>query len=331
MKMTRRSLLLLSALCLAFAGMPAGAQEKYPSKPIRILVPYAPGGATDIITRLVGEQLRQSLGQQIVVENKPGAFGIPAIEEMARARPDGHTLMIGNVSTNAITPVLFAKKMSINYEREVVSVNRLATLPSFLIVTTKNFAPKSVPELIAHAKANPGKVAYGSAGVGSFPHFDMEVFARKAGISMNHIPIKAGAAGMINDLVNGDLQTAFLNVTSPASHIRAGTLKPIAVLATKRLDEHPDVPTLAEAGYPGVGTLHWQSLLAPAGTPKEVIATLHKATTEALKSPQVQEAFKKQIISATPSASPEEAQTWLKSELESWRKLVSEIKIEMTE
>src|SRR5919108_4596641 len=124
--MVRRSLLLLSVFCLAFACMQAGAQEKYPSKPVRILVPYAPGGATDIITRLISEQLRQSLGQQFVVENKPGAFGIPAIEEMARSRSDGHTLMVGNVSTNAITPVLYEKKMSINYEREVVSVSRLA-------------------------------------------------------------------------------------------------------------------------------------------------------------------------------------------------------------
>jgi tripartite-type tricarboxylate transporter receptor subunit TctC len=328
--MIRRSLL-LPILAIALAGVPAVAQEKYPSKPVKILVPYAPGGATDIITRLIAEQMRQSLGQQFVVENKPGAFGIPAIEEMARSRPDGYTLMIGNVTTNAITPVLFEKKFSINFERDVLSVNRLATLPSFLIVTTKNFAPRSVAELVAHAKANPDKVRYGSAGVGSFPHFDMEVFAKKAGISMNHIPIKAGAAGMINDLVNGDVQTAFLNVTSPAAHIRAGTLKPIAVLAAKRLDEHPDVPTLTEAGYPGVGTLHWQSMLAPAGTPKEVIATLHKASTDALHSAPVQDAFKKQIISATPSASPEEAQSWLKSEIAGWRKTVSEVKIEMTE
>jgi tripartite-type tricarboxylate transporter receptor subunit TctC len=329
--MMRRNLLLLSVLAIAFTGMPAGAQEKYPSKPVKILVPYAPGGATDIITRLVAEQLRQSLGQQFVVENKPGAFGIPAIEEMARSRPDGHTLMVGNVSTNAITPVLFEKKMSLNYEREVVSVGRLATLPSFLIVTTKNFAPKTIAELVAYAKANPGKVNYGSAGVGSFPHFDMEVFAKKAGLAMNHIPIKAGAAGMINDLINGDLQTAFVNVASTAAQIRAGTLRPVAVLADKRLAEYPDVPTLAEAGYPGVGTLHWQSMLAPAATPKDVVATLHKATKDALQTPQVQEAFKKQLISATPNASPEEAQTWLKGELASWRKTVGEIKIEMTE
>ena len=328
--MKRLTLTLLSALSLVIGGA-AVAQEKYPSKPVRIIVPYAPGGATDIISRLVAEQLKNNLGQAFVVESKPGAFGVPAIEEMARSRPDGHTLFVGNVSTNAITPVLFEKKLSINYERDVVSVGRLATLPSFLITTTKNFPPKTVAELVAHAKANPDKVRYGSAGVGSFPHFDMEIFSKRAGITMNHIPHKSGAAGMINDLVNGDIQTAFINVASTASHVRAGNMRPIAVLATARLAEYPDVPTLAEAGYPGVGTLHWQSMLAPAATPKDVVATLHKAVGEALKSPQVQEAFKKQLISATPNASPEEAQTWLKNELASWRKIVAEVKIEMTE
>lgn len=327
----KRLSLIAAALALAFGGAAANAQDKYPSKPVKILVPYAPGGATDIITRLMAEQMRQSLGQSFVVENKSGAFGIPAIEEMARSRPDGHTLMVGNVSTNAITPVLFEKKFTINFEKDVVSVNRLATLPSFLIVTTKNFPVGSVKDLVDYAKKNPDKVRYGSAGVGSFPHFDMEVFARRAGVSMVHIPHKTGAAGMLNDLVNGDLQAAFINVATTAAMIKAGNLKPIAVLAEKRLEEYPDVPTLAEAGYPNVGTMHWQSMLAPANTPKEVLATLQKASTDALKVPQVQEAFKKQLISATPSASVEDAQAWLKSEIDSWKKIVSEVKIDLTD
>lgn len=328
----KRLSLMAAALALAFSGAAATAQEKYPSKPVKILVPYAPGGATDIITRLLAEQMRQSLGQSFVVENKSGAFGIPAIEEMARSKPDGHTLMIGNVSTNAITPILFQKKFTIDFEKEVVSVNRLATLPSFLIVTTKNFPVNNVKEFVEYAKKNPDKVRYGSAGVGSFPHFDMEVFARRAGnLSMVHIPHKTGAAGMLNDLVNGDMQAGFINVASTAAMIKAGNLKPIAVLAEKRLEDYPDVPTLAEAGYPGVGTMHWQSMLAPANTPKDVLATLHKASTEGLKAPAVQDAFKKQLISATPSASVDEAQTWLKSELASWKKIVSEVKIDLTD
>ena len=328
----KRLSLMAAAFALAFSGTAATAQDKYPSKPVKVLVPYAPGGATDIITRVLGEEMRKSLGQSFVVENKSGAFGIPAIEEMARSRPDGYTLMIGNVSTNAITPVLFQKKFTINFEKDVVSVNRLATLPSFLIVTTTNFPVNNVKEFVEYAKKNPDKVRYGSAGVGSFPHFDMEVFARRAGnLQMVHIPHKTGAAGMLNDLVNGDMQAGFINVATTSAMIKAGKLKPIAVLAEKRLEDYPDVPTLAEAGYPNVGTMHWQSMLAPAATPKDVLATLHKASTEALKAPAVQEAFKKQLISSTPSASVDEAQTWLNSELGTWKKITSEVKIDLTD
>jgi tripartite-type tricarboxylate transporter receptor subunit TctC len=292
-------------------------------------VPYAPGGATDIISRVVGEQLRQSLGQSFVVENKPGAFGILALEEMAKSRPDGYTLMVGNVSTNAITPVLFKDKLKIDFDKDVVSVDRIATLPSFFIATTKNFPVNTMAEFVAYAKKNPGKLHYTSAGVGSFPHFDSEIFSRRAGIEMVHIPIKAGASGMLNDLVNGDVQVAFINVATTGAMVKAGQLKPLAVVSEKRLPEYPDVPTMAEVGFPGVGTLHWQSMLAPADTPKEVIATLHKAIGEALQSAPVQDAFKKQLIQATPSKSPEEAITWLKGEIEAWKKITSEVKIEM--
>src|SRR5919201_159865 len=289
------------ALCLAWGAITASAQDKYPTRPVKIIVPYAPGGATDITARLFGEQMRQSLGEQFVVESKPGAFGILAIEKMGRSKPDGYTLKVGNVTTNAITPVLFPKKLSINFEKEVVSVSRLAIYPSFLLTTTHDFEPKSVAELIAYAKKNPGKVRYTSAGVGSFPHFDTEVFSRRAGIEMLHIPNKTGAAGMINDLVVGDAQTAFINAASSASMIKAGKLKPIAVLAEQRLADYPDVPTLAEAGYPGVGTLHWQAMLAPANTPKEVLATLFKAIVEAYKVPALQESFAKQLVSVKPN------------------------------
>ena len=322
---------ILALLGLVVGSIPASAQDKYPSKPVKIVVPYAPGGATDITSRLFGEQMRQSLGQQFVVENKPGAFGILGIEEMARSRPDGYTLFVGNVSTNAITPVLYSKKFSINFERDVVSVSRMAIYPSFLLTTTQGFEAKSVADLIANAKKNPGKVRYTSAGVGSFPHYDMEVFARRAGIEMVHIPNKTGAAGMINDLVVGDAQVAFLNAASSASMIKAGKLRPVAVRAEQRLADYPDVPTLAEAGFPGIGTLHWQSMLAPANTPKEVLATIYKAIVDASKVPALQEAFAKQFVSVKPNDSLEESQAWLKSELDSWRKITAEVKIDLTD
>ncbi len=329
--MKRLILTFISTLCLIAGGLTAGAQDKYPSKPVKIVVPYAPGGATDITARLFGEQLKNILGQQFVVESKPGAFGILAIEDMARSRPDGYTLFIGNVSTNAITPVIYEKKFSINFEKDVLSVSRLAIYPSFLITTTTNFDAKTVKDLVDQAKNNPGKIRYTSAGVGSFPHYDMEVFARRAGISMNHIPNKAGAAGMINDMVVGDAHAAVINAASSAAMIKAGKLRPIAVIAEKRLAEYPDVPTLAEAGFPGVGTLHWQSMFAPANTPKDVLATLFKAIGEASKVPQLQEAFAKQLVSIKPSDSLDEAQSWLKAEIASWKKITAEIKIDLAE
>jgi tripartite-type tricarboxylate transporter receptor subunit TctC len=321
----------LALALLAFGTVGVCAQDKYPSKTVKIVVPYAPGGATDITSRIFGDQLKNILGQTFVVENKPGAFGIVAIEEMARSRPDGYTLFVGNVSTNAITPVLFQKKFAINFERDVVSVSRLAIYPSFLLTTTADFDVKSVADLVANAKKNPGKLRYSSAGIGSFPHYDMEIFSRRAGIEMIHIPNKSGAAGMINDLVVGDAQVAFLNAASSASMIKAGKLRPIAVRAEQRLKDYPDIPTLAEAGFPGVGTLHWQAMLAPANTPKDTLATLFKAIGEASKAPQLQEAFGKQLVSVRLSDSLDEAQAWLKAELDSWRKITAEVKIELAD
>jgi tripartite-type tricarboxylate transporter receptor subunit TctC len=328
--MRKAILALLAAMPLALSGA-AAAQDKYPSKPVKIVVPYAPGGATDITARIFGEHLKNALGQPFVVENKPGAFGIIAIEEMARSKPDGYTVFIGNVSTNAITPVLYQKKFNINFERDVVSVSRMAIYPSFIITTTANFDVKNVKELQERAKKNPGKVRYTSAGVGSFPHFDMEVFARRMGVDMVHIPNKTGAAGMVNDLVVGDAQVAVLNSASSAAMIKAGKLRPIAVIAEQRLKEYPDVPTLAEVGFPNVGTLHWQSMLAPAATPKPVLEALFKAITDASKVPALNETFAKQLVSVRPNASLDEAGTWLKNELNTWRKTTSEVKIDMTE
>lgn len=328
--MKRLSVLFLSAFCLA-AGPAAVAQDKYPSKPVKVIVPYAPGGATDIVARLVGEQMKQTLGQSFVVENKPGAFGILAIEEMARSRPDGYTLMLGNVTTNAITPVLVPGKFSINYERDVVPVARIADIPAFLLATAQDFPPKSMKEFVDHAKANKGKVRYGSAGVGSYPHFDMVVLAQKAGLDMIHIPVKAGASGIINDMVKGDIQVTFLNVASSAAMIKAGKLRPLGVITDQRLAEYPDVPTLAEQGYPGIGTVAWQGLFAPAATPKEVLETLHKGVVAALGSGPVQDAFKRSIFRAVPTASPEDAKKWLRDDMAMWAKVVASTKIELTE
>jgi tripartite-type tricarboxylate transporter receptor subunit TctC len=254
----RRFYLAAALLSLAFgtvAGIelvcaPALAQDKYPSKPVKIVVPYAPGGATDIVARILGEQLRAILGQSIIVENKPGANGIVAIGEMVSSRPDGYTLMIGNVTTNAITPVLTPAKVP-NYDKNVVPVTNVVDIPAFLLVTTTNFTVKSVAELVDYARKNPGKLRYGTVGAGSYPHYDMAFFAKKAGdLDMIAIHNKAGAAGIINDMITGDSQASFLNAASSAAQIKAGKLRPLAVVNHRRLPEFPDVATMQEVGYP---------------------------------------------------------------------------------
>jgi tripartite-type tricarboxylate transporter receptor subunit TctC len=330
--MRRISVTLLAAAGLAFALAQAGAQDKFPSKPVKILVPYAPGGATDIVARIVAEPMRQSLGQSFVVENKPGAFGILAIEEMARARPDGYTIQVGNVSTNAITPVIFTSKFKVNYDRDVAPVTNLIDVPAFLVVTTTNFAVKDVKELVEYAKKNPGKLRYGTVGAGSYPHFDMAYFAKRAGdLDMIAIHNKAGASGVINDMITGDTQASFLNVASTAAQVRAGKLKPIAVVNRERLAAYPDVPTMAEVGLPDVGTVAWNAMFAPAGTPKPVLETLHKAAIEALQAPAAKEALTKQNFNIVPSKSVDEAKAWLAGEIATWQKITATVKIDVTE
>jgi len=250
---------------------------------------------------------------------------------MARARPDGYTLQVGNVSTNAIAPVLFAQKFSINYEKDVVPVARLADIPSFFIITTKDFPPRSVAEFIAYVQQNPGKIRYASPGVGSFPHFDMELLAKQNGLSMVHIPIKAGPPGYINEMVGGDIHVATINVATATPMVKAGQLRALAVNSEQRLPEYPDVPTIAEAGYPGIMTVLWAGLFAPAATPRDVLATLQQAVLQALNSPLVQAAYKRQIIRSGPTKSLDDAKSWLANEIAIWKNNMQEVKIDLTE
>jgi tripartite-type tricarboxylate transporter receptor subunit TctC len=321
----------VALLGLVVAAGTACAQDKYPSKPVKIVVPYAPGGATDIVARIMGDQLRQITGQSFVVENKPGANGIVAINEMVNAKPDGYTLMIGNVTTNAITPVLTPAKVP-NYDQKVAPVTVVNDIPEFLVVTTTNFTVKSVPELIDYAKKNPGKLRYGTVGAGSYPHYDMAYFAKKAGdLDMIAIHNKNGASGVINDMITGDTQASFLNVASTAAQVKAGKLRPLALVNHQRLPEFPDIPTMQEIGFAGVGTIAWQGLFAPAGTPKEVLETLFKASLEALQSPAVVEAFKKQNFNIVPNKSLDDSKAWLADQIKTWKDITAAVKIETAE
>jgi tripartite-type tricarboxylate transporter receptor subunit TctC len=308
----------------------ASAQDKFPSKPIKVEVPFGAGSATDIVIRIVGDEMRHELGQQIVVENKPGAFGILAIEEMVKARPDGYTLQVGNPGTNALAPIVYKDKFKIDYDKEVAMVTRLGEVPLILAATTKDFAPKTYAEFIALAKANPSKVRYASVGVGSNNHYDTEAFAQWAGIKMVHIPNKGGGAAITNDLVSGDAQVALVNAASSAGVIKGGLLKVLAVMSDERLPEYPDVPTLKELGYAN-GKGLWSALYASSKTPPDVLETIHRATVAALKSAPVKEAFQKQMIKAVPDASIADAKAWDEAERAYWKKLTETVKVEKPE
>jgi tripartite-type tricarboxylate transporter receptor subunit TctC len=322
--------IMLGLMSVMFASQAAPAQEKYPTKPIRVLIPFGPGGAPDIVARVVGEQVRGILGQPFVIENKPGAFGILATEEMARSRPDGHTLMLGNVATNAMTPIIHRKKMTIDYDAAVLPVARLTRIPSFLAITPK-IEPRTVAEFVAYAKARPGQIRYNTVGAGSFVHLDNVAFARKAGLDMVHIPVKSGAVQMINDIMLGDVHVSFLNVATSAAQVRAGGVRALAVTTDQRLPDFPDVPTMAEVGFAGIGTAQWQALFAPAATPPAALEILQRTAIAALDSPVVRETFAKSHIRIDPTHSLEEARTWLRREMADWAAALAEIKLDIDE
>jgi tripartite-type tricarboxylate transporter receptor subunit TctC len=321
---------MLAALLCVVAGAAFGqTPDKYPSRPVKIVVPYAPGGATDIVARILADQLGKALGQSFFVENKPGAFGMLAIEEMVHSPADGYTLMIGNVSTNAITPIIYAPKLTFDYMKDVVPITNTVDIPAFLVATTKNFDIKTVPQLVDYAKKNPGQARYGTVGNGSYPHYDMAYFAKRAGdLDMVAIPNKAGASGVINDMLSGSTQVAFLNLASTAPQVKAGSLRPLALVDHARLPDYPDLPTMQEIGYPGVGTIAWQALFAPAGVPQDVLQKIFDATVAALKSPEAADSFHKQTFNIVPNASLADAKTWLAQQMETWRKITTDVKID---
>jgi tripartite-type tricarboxylate transporter receptor subunit TctC len=320
--------LVLAAALFALAAGEASAQDKYPNRTIKILVPYAPGGATDIVARIIGEEMHKSLGQPVVVENKPGGYGILAIQEMVRSKPDGYTLMVGNVSTNAITPLLYKKTMSFDYDKSVAPVTALVDIPAFVVLTTKDFAPKTLPEFVAYAKQHKGDVRYGHVGAGSYPQYDAEVFAQRAGVALTGIPNRAGASGILKDMAAGDIHMAFLNVASSAGLIKAGRIRAVGLVNPKRLHDYPDVPTMEELGFKDVGTLAWQALFAPAGTPPAVLETIHKATLAALQSPLAKDRFGAQHFNIVPNASLAEAKTWLAGQMDNWKSITERVKIQ---
>lgn len=319
---------LLAVLFCALAALPVAAQDAYPGRAVKILVPYAPGGATDIIARIVAAKLTDALGQTFLVENKPGANGNLALEAAAKSAPDGYTLFVGNVSTNAINENVYASQLTIRPSRDLTGVTKLVEIPH-IVVANAGFPPSSIAELIAAAKKEPGKINFASVGVGSYPHLDMERFLRAAGIQMTHVPYKGGAGQVIPAMVGGEVQVGFFNLASLLPHIKSGRLKALAVVPAERLAELPDVPTLAEQGYPGIGTNAWQGMFAPAATPKPVVQKLYQSVARALGSPEMKADLAKKMLTVTLSDSPEDFQKLVVKETAGWGDFLRQAKLKL--
>ena len=269
---------------IAFACATAAQAQAWPTKPIRYIVIFAPGGTTDILARLIAPKLSDALGQPVVVENRPGAGGNNGAEMIAKAAPDGYTIGSGTVSSHAINATLYSK-LPYDPSKDFSPITMLATLPNMLVVHP-SLGVNNVAELIALLKANPNKYSFGSAGNGTSQHMSGEMFKTMTGTSMQHIPYK-GSGPKIPDLLAGTISMSFENITTAYPPVKQGRLKALAVTTQKRSFVAPDVPTMQEAGLAGYDITSWQALLAPAGVPKEIIARLHMETAKALKAPDV--------------------------------------------
>src|SRR3954470_20723442 len=317
-----------AATLLLAAVFPAAAQEAYPSRLVRVLVPYAPGGATDIIARIVAAKLTDSLGQSFVVENRPGANGNLALEATAKAPPDGYTLLVGNVSTNAINENIYAGQLSIRPSRDLMAITKLVEIPH-IVVASAALPANNIAELIALAKKEPGKLNFASVGLGSYPHLDMERFMKAAGVEFTHVPYKGGAGQAVPAMVAGEVQLAFFNMASLLPHIKSGRLKALAAIPTERLPELPQVPTLTEQGYPSMGTNAWQGMFAPAATPKPVVDRLFAAVAAALNERKEKEGLAEKMMSVEVSRSPQEFTDEVRRETQAWGDFLREARIKI--
>jgi len=321
---TRRFALgsIASAVVLG-AGLLGGTSalaQAYPTKPVTIIVPFAAGGTTDILARIIGQALTAELGQSVVVDNRAGAGGNIGGQAAAKAAPDGHTLFMGTVGTHAINASLY-KKMPFDPVKDFAPLTRVANVPNLLVANPAQ-PYKSVKDLIAYAKANPGKVNFGSSGNGSSIHLSGELFKSLAKVDMQHVPYK-GSAPAVTDLLGNQIGIMFDNMPSAIQHVRSGKLVPLAVTTAKRSPELPNVPTIAEAGVPGYEATSWFGMFAPAGTPAPVLAKLNAAIVKVLAQPDVKKKINEQGAEVY-SETPEQFAAFIQAESVKWGKVVKE-------
>jgi tripartite-type tricarboxylate transporter receptor subunit TctC len=322
MTSTRRVVLAAGAAILTGLAA-ANAQSNYPTQAIRMIVPFAPGGASDFIARLVQPGMSQSLGQQVVIENRAGAAGNVGMDLAARAAPDGYTLYLGNVGTVSINPSLFAD-LTVKPERDFIGVTVLTETPGVMIANPK-FPPNTIKELIEYAKARPGKVNFASPGSGSLNRMEMEIFRRDAGLDMNHVPYKGGAGPAAADVIGGHVELMFVTISSAIQHIRAGRLKALAVTTRERNPSLPDVPTMLESGWPNNVSASWQGLLMPAKTPRPIVDKVHAAALHAMADEKVQQRIRDAGVIPVTSKTPEEFKAYLDAEAKKWGQVVKAV------
>ena len=295
---------------------------QYPNRPVKMIIPFAPGGASDFVGRILQPRLGELLGQQIVIENRGGASGNIGLEAAARAAPDGYAIYLGNVGTVAINPGVFLK-LPVNPLKDFIAITQVVDVPGVL-VAHPSFPPNSIKELIVTAKAYPGKINYASPGSGSQNRLEMELVRKAAGLDMVHIPYKGGAGPAVTGLIAGETHLMFTTVSSALGHIKGGRLKVLVVVSAKRLAQLPDVPTMVESGYPDSVSGSWQGIFVPAGTPKEVVDRLYAATLQTMKSPEVVERLANGGVDVVTSGSPAAFAAYVAAETQRWGKVAKE-------
>jgi tripartite-type tricarboxylate transporter receptor subunit TctC len=309
-------------MALACAG---AAAQAYPVKPIRFVIPYPPGGASDVTARIIGAKMTEAWGQQVVIDNRQGANGIIALENVAKSAPDGYTILMANVGPNAINPVVYSK-LPYDAIRDFAPVTLTTKVPQ-VIVANAYLPVKNIRELVALAKAKPEQIVFASGGSGSSNHLAFELFKSMAGVKIVHVAYKGDAPAM-TDAISGYVQLTMPTVIAAAPHINSGKLKPLAVGTPKRVPALPGVPTVAESGVPGYESESWGGVMSRAGTPQPVIERLHAEITRILKQPDVREkleALGGEIVGSTPS----EFSAYLKAEIAKWDKVAKTANIRL--
>ena len=315
---------ILIALTLLFAGAHVGAHayaQDWPRRPVRLVVPFAPGGGNDISARIIAQPLTEELGQQFIVDNRPGAAGNIGTEIVARSQPDGYNIVVGNVSTNAINPTGFKSVLKFDPVGDLTAVAMVSRIPS-LLVSGAGFAPGNMKELIDYVKARPGQLNYSSP-LGGYSHLDMLDFNAKAGLKMMNIPSR-GAGASFAAIIAGEIHASFMNAATSTPQVKGGRMKAFATTAKKRLSDLPEVPTMAEVGYPNTGSEMWVGFFVQAQTPRAIVDRLHAAIAKVSRQQSVKDAFVKAQVPMEISASPREFQAYVHEEVRRWAKIIKD-------